>query len=242
MTTLCAILACFVIPLAFYSPQPESLREVNPQSLGERLRSRAGTLGLGILLIAIAAATFDPLTLETTPKLKVAFGLSHWGVFEMGWIYQILTGNFLHADLAHLVSNLFILMLLSAYESRVGFMRYILVFHVSAIGSSIAEAILIPPTLISIGASGGICGLVAGYFLDFPEVPSKDWIGGVMAVLILVAFFSLTGKSNERELGVTVDWLGHFLGAVCGCMFVRRFPRAEEIPVSPGPAGNVGST
>jgi len=228
MITFLAVLAGFVLPLAIHSPEYESLHDAGRPDIATKLRFRAGTLSLGVLLIAVAAATFGSTQFSIDPRLGTIFALSRQGVFERGWVFEFLTSNFIHINLFHLVSNLFVLMLLSAYEWRVGIHRYIAVFLLAAVASSMIDLLLMllmRDDSVSMGASAGIFGLASAYFLDYRDVSRKDWIVGISAVLVLVGFYSFLGNVNEDKIGGTVNWTAHMSGALVGGVYVRVFDR-----------------
>lgn len=222
MITLLALSAGFVLPLALHSPEPESLRSAARPSLAQRLRGRAGTLLLGLALIALAAVTFAEGSMTIDPELEARFALSRSGVIEEGRFLQLVTSNFLHVNLLHLVSNLAVLMLLSVYEWRVGALRYLSVFAVAAIGSSVIELPFMQNGTVALGASAGICGLAAAYFLDYRDLLRKEWTIGIVAVLALVALYSFTGQHETPT--ISVDWMSHLAGALVGGVYVRLFP------------------
>lgn len=223
MITFLVTMGVFVLPLAVHSPESESLHDVARVGLAQRLRSRAGTLSLGLLLIAIAAATFGANQLSIDPRLEAIFALSRYGIFERGWVFQFVTGNFIHINLLHLVANLSVLMVLSAYEWRVGIRRYMNVFLVAAIMSSLIDIFFMNENTITMGASAGICGLAAAYFLDYQDLSRKDWIVGILFVLVLVGAYSFRGNVSEGKIGGAVNWFAHLSGALIGGVYVRMF-------------------
>lgn len=228
MITLLAISAAFVLPLALHSPESESLRSAARPTPVQRLRGRAGTLLLGLALIALAAITFAEGSLAIDPELEARFALSRSGVFEEGRFLQTVTNNFLHFNLFHLVSNVALLMLLSVYEWRVGARRYLSVFALSALGSSLLELPFMQDGTAAMGASAGICGLAAGFFLDYRDLSSKEWTIGIVFVLGLVALYSFTGQHETSTM--TVDWMSHLAGALVGGVYVR-LSRIHSIPL-----------
>jgi membrane associated rhomboid family serine protease len=216
-------MAAFVLPLAIHSPESESLHDVTRPSLAQKLRSRFGTLLLGTLLIALAAITFGANQLSIDPKLAALFGLSRYGVFERGWVFQLVTGNLIHINLFHLIANLSVLMLLSAYEWRVGIRRYMGVFLIAAIMSSVIDLFLMNENTVSMGASAGICGLAAAYFVDHRDTSRKEWVIGILSVLALVGVYSFLGNVDAGKAGYTVNWIAHVSGALVGGSYVRVF-------------------
>jgi rhomboid protease GluP len=221
MMVLILLLLAFALPLICYSPEPENLRETKRPDIKERLTRRCGTLLLGTVLIAIAACTFDLNQLKITPSSEALLALSRHGVFDDGRAYQIVTSNFVHINLLHLISNLSLLMLLSLYEWRVGIARFFAVFFFAAIVSSLIDLVAFPAQAVFLGASGGICGLAAAYFVDHENVSRKEWGIGIAMMLLLVALYSFIGKDDEAKLGASINWLAHLSGALAGGIYVR---------------------
>lgn len=222
MTVFLLVLGAFLLPLLLYSPEPENLREVKHSDLAVRIRRKCGTITLGAILIIVAAITFDPVALKILPEWEALLGLSRQGVFNYGFIFQLITNSFVHINLFHLLCNLSVLMLLSVYEWRVGVKRFLAVFLIAAIGASVVDLIVISEQSISLGASAGICGLAAAYFLDFENISRRDWMFGIGLVLLLVGVYSL-GGNDKANLGASVDWIAHLAGALTGAIYVRLF-------------------
>jgi membrane associated rhomboid family serine protease len=230
--TLLVALAAFVLPLVLHAPQSESLRDAMRPELAQRLRSRIGTLSLGFLLIGFAAFTFRGNALSIEPRFAEILALSRYGIFEKGWVFQLLTNGFVHINFFHLASNLLVLMLLSAYEWRVGVRRYLAVFLVGTVGSSVIDLAFMPADTLSMGASAGICALAAAYFLDHEDISRKDWAIGVLFVLALVGAYSFVGVHDSDLDGGAVNWTAHMSGAALGAIYVRmlRDRRVKALP------------
>lgn len=116
--------------------------------------ARGGTLYLPIAGGSVAVPGFR------------AVGIAH------GQWYRLITSPFLHLlpaqpplGLAHIVLNMWSLWILGPIVEQVtGRLRFAALYLLSALGSSVL-AYLIAPNTGSIGASGAIFGLAAGYFV-----------------------------------------------------------------------------
>ncbi|GEM_PF-1991887 len=238
MIVLAILLTAFVLPLVVYAPEPESLRDVEKPKLTQRVKAAAGTLALGIALIVIASATFTPNGLAIDSMMEEIFGLSRDGVLVKGRVFQLITSSFIHINLFHLASNLFALMLLAVYERRVGYRRLLVVFLIASFVSSLGDLLLLPSDVVSMGASAGICGIAAAYFLDYEETTGLDWIKGVVVVLILVGLYSFADTATAERLIGRVNWAAHLSGAFAGAAYVRVFPKRMAAPLASRRAGN----
>ena len=232
MIVFIVIAICYALPLALYSPEPESLAITRKSSLKSRIRYAAATLGMGLGLILVAAVTFDQ-SHQIDPNIMVVLALSRQGVFEWGFVFQLFTCNFLHINMLHLVGNLSVLLFMSAYERRAGWRRFTAVFIASATIASMGGLLWMPPHTASMGASAGICGLAAAYFLDHGELTLARWIKGVPLVLFIVGLYHFLGPTREGLMGLEIDPGAHLLGAFAGAAFVFLI-RARPIPETPG--------
>jgi membrane associated rhomboid family serine protease len=183
--------------------------------------SVAATLSIGIALIATAAMTFNPNGYDLAPQMQRLLALNPTDVIQHGRYYQLFSSALVHLNIVHLAGNLLLLALLSVYERRVGHARFIIVFIVSALVSSLIDLALLPAGAVSMGASGGICGLAAGFFLDHDEVTKADWVKGLAGVLMLVTFYSFAASASSDHGVVQMNWAAHIWGAMGGAFYIR---------------------
>ena len=81
-------------------------------------------------------------------------------------IWRLVTPMFLHAGLIHYIFNMMALWFVGiAVESIHGFAAASIIFTISAIGGTLLSAIFLPQ-YISVGASGGIFGLIGSCLAD----------------------------------------------------------------------------
>ena len=79
-----------------------------------------------------------------------------------------ITSGFLHADIMHLLGNMWFLFLFGgAVEGKLGHLRMGLTYLVSLIFADAAQHLLDPKFLICIGASGAVGGMVGTYWFLF---------------------------------------------------------------------------
>jgi membrane associated rhomboid family serine protease len=124
------------------------------------------------------------------------------GVAE-GEIYRVVTSAFLHSGILHLGLNMFILYLLGTMlEPGIGTARFVAVYAVSFLGGSFG-ALLIEPEQFTVGASGGVFGLMAATFL-IARGRGLDHIASQIGFLVLINLFftfSIEGISIGGHLG-----------------------------------------
>ena len=129
-------------------------------------------------------------------------------------VWQLLTYGFLHGDWTHLFFNMFALYMFGGdVERLLGPQRFLQYYLVCVVGAAVAQLVVMSgmstPPLPTVGASGGVYGLLLAYamafprsriMLIFPPIPMPAWL-----------FVTLYGML-ELYLGVTGSQVGvaHF--------------------------------
>ncbi|MGD9572492.1 MAG: rhomboid family intramembrane serine protease [Thermoleophilia bacterium] len=117
--------------------------------------------------------------------------------------YRMVTGAFLHAGIIHIAFNMYLLWFLgSALERYAGPGRLLAIYFSSILWGS-AGALLMSPDSITVGASGGVFGLMAAVFLLERQrgVALLGSTVGMLLLLNLVITFLLPGISVGGHLG-----------------------------------------
>ncbi len=134
--------------------------------------------------------------------------------------YRIVTSAFLHAGFLHLALNMFALYILGVLlEPAVGTARFVGIYAVSILAGSFG-ALLLDPNEVTVGASGGIFGLMAAAFL-IARNRGLDHLAsqiGFFVILNLVFTFSIPGISIGGHLGGLV-------GGAVAALFVTMLER-----------------
>jgi membrane associated rhomboid family serine protease len=148
---------------ANHDPQPE-VSEASEISDTEEHRGAPERLPLPlytlILVTCIVAVTAVQFSVDTNLG-AVAVGLLKPAVIEYGEYWRILTGATVHGGLAHIAFNSFAFFSFGRlFEFLSNRAHLAIVFLVAVIGGGLASLILFPEGF-SVGASGGILGLVA---------------------------------------------------------------------------------
>ncbi len=160
-------------------------------------------------------------------------GYSPLGGYSGFQPWQILTYSFLHAGLWHLFVNMFALYMFGAgLEGLWGRKRYMNLYFASVISGGITQLVFSALAAVepypTVGASGGIFGLLLAYAMVFPKrtilllippIPLPAWL-----------FVTLYGML-ELYLGVTGTQAGvaHFahLGGMLGAWLMIRYWRGR---------------
>jgi membrane associated rhomboid family serine protease len=117
--------------------------------------------------------------------------------------WRLVTGGFLHANLIHIGFNMYLLWILGgAFERYAGPWRLLAVYF-SAILWGSAGALLLEPDAVTVGASGGVFGLMAAVYL-LERQRGVALLGssvGVLLLLNLVITFAIPGISIGGHIG-----------------------------------------
>jgi membrane associated rhomboid family serine protease len=179
------------------------------------------------LLIATNAGVF--LLLVAAPGLLTSFALWPVGAGFQPW--QLLTYAFLHGGLFHIAFNMFALYMFgSAIERVFGARRYLAYYLVCVLSAAIAQlltAAITGAVYPTVGASGGVFGLLLAYaiyfphsriMLIFPPIPMPARVF-VVVYAVLELFLGVTG---------TEEGVAHFahLGGLVGGFIMLRYWRS----------------
>jgi len=183
---------------------------------------------LTTLLIGINAAVF--LLQQAAPGLVPALALWPLGAGFEPW--QLLTYAFLHGSLVHIGFNMFALYMFGGPVERVfGARRYLTYYLVCVLSAGIAQLLTAALTGVvypTVGASGGVFGLLLAYAIYFPH-------NRVMLIFPPIPMparvFVIVYAALELFLGVTgtQEGVAHFahLGGLVGGFILLRLWRGH---------------
>jgi len=167
------------------------------------------------------------------------FALSVEGL-KHGFVWQMLTYQFMHAGLLHLLLNGWAIYVFGrAIEEALGWKKFLILFLTSGVIGGIFQALaaLLWPGYFGgpvVGASAGGFGLVAAFAVLFPEreltllflpvtfrAKTLLIVSAVLAVLGIV--FPVSNIANAAHLG----------GMLTGVVFIRWFVQGRRLPWQP---------
>lgn len=148
--------------------------------------------------------------------------LHPYSVVHRGKWYMLLTSGFLHADLNHLFFNVVSYFFFAfALERVVGAEAFAIIFLGSIVLSDMPSVLRYQddPAYRSLGASGGVSGVIFGYILYDPL--SKIYLFlipiGIPAALFGVLYLAYSFYASERGMD-SVNHSAHFWGALVGAL------------------------
>jgi rhomboid protease GluP len=182
---------------------------------GQRARAVYLLIGLNLLAFGLELAWGGSQNLTTLYQLGALVPAAVWA----GDWWRLLSANFLHAGILHLLVNLMGLYLFGSFvEATLGTRKFLLTYLGSGIGAMLVITllgVLSNSNQISVGASGaimGLCGTMGAFLLrGWQREGSKlafkhlRFIGFVVGVQLLSDF-----------LTPQVSIVGHFSGLILG--------------------------
>ena len=142
------------------------------------------------------------------------FGLNIY-FFRFGLYYQLVSSMFVHANLSHILMNMFVLYQSgNMVESAIGKLKFLALYLVGGILTSIGSLAYMYSTLSwsnLVGASGAICVIIG--FLAQKDISQRN---GLIVWVLLISFAPLL-------LGFPVAWYAHLIGFAFGWLIAYVF-------------------
>ncbi len=166
----------------------------------------------------------------TDPRVLYRLGALLPPAVRAGEWWRMITAAFLHFGALHLTMNMLGLWILGPFvEFALGFRRFVLVFLLTGIGSMaviMALSSTDDPQSLTVGASGGIMGLVGatgalmlrGWLLEGAHVAKRR----LVLVLMIVAMQTLF-DSVVPQVSMTAHLSGTVIGFAATMLLQHRF-------------------
>ena len=153
-------------------------------------------------------------------SVLISLGAKYTPLIQDGEVWRFITCAFLHGSFLHIACNMFMLYSIGPQIQRIfGSIKYILIYLISCLTSSVLSTIINPDS-ISVGASGGIFGLM-GALLAFAIVErkkiNKEYTMGLIKTIgiNLVIGLLVINIDNAAHIG------GFLGGILIGYLFYR---------------------
>lgn len=162
-------------------------------------------IGINVLMYLITALVSKNL-LDINSLTLLSFGAKLNVLIDRGQVWRLLTCAFLHGGLLHITFNMYALKIIGAEaEYAFGKIKYIIIYLISAIGSSIFSY-MFNTASISVGASGAIFGLFGAmiiFGIRNKNKIGKEYIINLAQVVIvnIIIGIILSNIDNSAHMG-----------------------------------------
>lgn len=169
-----------------------------------------------------------------TRTLFALGAMNSTAVLKDGDWYRLLCAALLHADLIHLLLNGLALGLAGRFlESLLGRAWFLSLFFVGALGGSLLALLVNPASVVSVGASGAVMGLLAAALVAAMRFPPGSTRTQIQLPLLQFLIPSLIPLAIHPQ-GGHIDFAAHFGGAIAGGFagyaLMKIWPRNEQRP------------
>lgn len=152
-----------------------------------------------------------------------------YSVYHKKELYRLLTAGFVHGGWGHLLINMFVLFMfgeriefyyIQIWGETLGRLYFVLVYLITVIGANLPSLYQHKdnPGYYSLGASGGVSGIVFIFILFHPwEKIYLYFIIGIPGIIagVLYLLYSYWASRNSND---HVDHNAHFYGAIIGML------------------------
>ncbi len=134
-------------------------------------------------------------------------------MIDKGQYYRMVTYAFMHGSIIHLIMNMTSLGIIgSVLEKQIGWLKLSVVYMVSAVtGAYLSINYTGEPDIMTVGASGAICGLIAANVISVMFLPKyrhgSAIKSSIMWLASIIAYGVLCGADNLCHIGGAVGGL-----------------------------------
>lgn len=151
-----------------------------------------------IIFLITALLSRDIFDINTSILVEYGAKTSQIG---QGQIWRLITCAFLHSGLIHIACNMYSLYIIGPQIKQIyGTLKYLGIYVLSCIASSLLSYVMSPDS-ISVGASGGIFGLM-GALLAFAIIErnkiQKRYMSSLIQIIIINLFIGLSIKNIDN--------------------------------------------
>ncbi len=221
--------------------------------IGDDRHPNGGAAFVTLALIALNAGAFL-LELGQPSERALQSFIEAWGVvpreyaagrdlapyIPLPFWSTLVTSMFLHGGWAHLGGNMLYLWIFGDnLERAMGHARFTAFYLVCGLAAGLAHVAFNSTSGVpTVGASGGISGILGGYLMLFPQnrvrVLTRSGVAAVPAAYmlgfwILIQLVSGLGSIADTPQGGGVAYLAHIGGFVAGLVLVKLFASGASV-------------
>lgn len=167
----------------------------------------------GVIMAVITG--YDPL---------MRWGILYGELVRQGQLWRLFTAMFLHADMAHLFGNMYLLLMLGrVLDGQYSKGRFLSVYFISGLSGTLLSCTFSHTR--SLGASGAIMGLGGALVCKLLFDKNRAYLrhGMLYANLAFLVIFNL----GYGLFNTGIDNYGHFGGFLCGFLLELIFSRRK---------------
>ncbi|MEO6920771.1 MAG: rhomboid family intramembrane serine protease [Collimonas sp.] len=199
------------------------------------------TYGLLAILAAVfaaeqiyAVAPSSGLLAPSVQTLVALGGLTYDKVVQGGEWYRIFSATLLHGDLFHLIFNGVALWMAGVVlENLVGRAWFFALFVLGAVSGSLMSLAINQHTIVSVGASGAIMGLLAAAFVcsfRLPDGANRSRIHINMLQILIPSMIPLAVSRTGQHIDFGAHLGGAISGALLGLAMLKTWPITKPLP------------
>jgi rhomboid protease GluP len=179
----------------------------------------------------------DPPTGALQPSVRTlaAMGASNRIlVVDNGEWYRMVSAPFLHGGLIHLAFNGLVLLWTGPIVERLlGRAWFAALYAVSAVAGVLVSLALNPASVVSVGASGALMGLVACLFVvsfHFSAGPIRAQLQSVAMRVLVPSLIPVATSVTGQHVDIGAHLGGVLGGALVGLILLGNWPDDEHLP------------
>ena len=188
--------------------------------------------GILLLMTLMRAMNEDVFT-----AFEALFALTPYVVVR-GWLWQLISYSFLHQGILHLLFNMLGLWMFGAqFEQDWGAKKFLEFYFFCVVGAALTTIAVsytgiggVSPTTPTIGASGGVFGILIAFgmiygdreIMLFPipfSIKAKYFVAGIAFITLVEAISASSGR------GSAVAYSAHLGGLLFGFLYVKFVPK-----------------
>ncbi len=199
--------------------------------------------GLFFMAKFVAGATLQETSLLAEVLNYLALyppGVGDYGItlFTRGeipgfWIWQPITYSFLHGGFGHLLFNMFALWMFGVQvENRWGSQRFVVFYFFCVVGAALTHLLFVSAPVPTIGASGGVFGILLAFGMMFPNQPIYLYfLFPIKAKWLVIGFGLLELWSGVTGTASGVANFAHLGGMIFGFLLIQYW--RGKLPTKP---------
>jgi membrane associated rhomboid family serine protease len=191
------------------------------------------TKALVLVNVAIYLVTEYLLPPAQRSQIMEVFGLSAGGLAR-GWLWQLVTHQFLHGNMMHILLNMLALWFAGGEVERViGRRLFLILYFTGGIVGGLAQVLILSDTRLLIGASGSVFAVLIALTTLFPEMPITALIFFVLPLRMRAKYLGIGIVATSLLMWLLriepgIGHLAHLGGALTGFLFAKGIAASER--------------